>query len=276
MVAAQAHVTILDNLVTGSIDNCASIAKSIEFIEGDIRDKNICYNAVKNKEYVFHLAAQVSVPESQQKPDYCYDVNVTGTQHILDAIQKAGTQATCVFSSSCAVYGNKTEPCLESMPCNPTSVYAYSKLIGELLCQQYSALYSIPTICLRYFNVYGERQNPYGPYAGVYAKFSDAMQQGEPVTIFGDGKQSRDFIAVHKVVEANMHAAQLERQLLQGQALNIGTGKQKTILSIFEELKNKYDYTKNPEFKPARNGDILSSCANIQQYEMMKRIITMR
>ena len=145
------------------------------------------------------MAACVSVPQSLQEPALCHEVNVTGTQNLLEAARIHNVQRF-IFSSSCAVYGQQTTPCSEQTPCNPTSPYAYSKLIGELLCQQYARVFKAPTLCLRYFNVIGERQNPYGPYAGVYAKFSDLMQQQSPVTIFGDGNQTRDFVAVQEVV----------------------------------------------------------------------------
>lgn len=245
---------------------------SITFIQGDIRDKKMCETVVYQQDYIFHLAAQVSVQESQEKPDYCYDVNVTGTHIILEALRITENKAKFIFSSSCAVYGNQSEPCHESMQPAPTSVYAYSKLMGELLCQQYYKLYGIASVCLRYFNVYGTRQNPYGQYAGVYAKFSECMQKDKPITIFGDGMQSRDFISVKQVVQANMYVAQLNRSLLQGQPLNIGTGKARTVLDIFNDLKNQYHYTQDPQFKPSRSGDIFYSCAHVQEYEAVKHM----
>lgn len=270
LVKAKAQVTVLDNLSTGNKDNLAQSIDNITFIKGDIRDTQTCLEATKDCEYIFHLAACVSVPQSMKEPEFCHDVNINGTFNLLEAARKNNSQRF-VLSSSCAVYGQQTTPCSETTPCNPASPYAYSKWMGELLCQQYARVYNIPSVCLRYFNVIGDRQNPYGPYAGVYAKFSDLIKQNKPVTIFGDGLQTRDFIPVKKVVEANMHLALLPKDQCNGQPINIGTGKTTTILDIYNQLTLKLNYKENsPYFAPASKGDIYYSCANTQLYEKLK------
>lgn len=202
-----------------------------------------------------------------QDPNFCYQTNVHGTQNMLEAA-RINKIKRFIFSSSCAVYGEKKESCSESDICNPTSPYAYSKYIGELLCQQYAHLFKLPTICLRYFNVIGERQNPNGPYAGVYAQFSKQIQNNKPVTIYGDGLQTRDFICVEEVAKANMQLGLLPSDKYKGQPINIATGTTSTILDLFTKLTKKYPlYTHAPLFKPARKGDIIHSSALINYFK---------
>ena len=266
LVNAQAYVTVLDNLSTGNKDNLAQSINSITFIKGDIRDSQTCLDASKECEYIFHLAACVSVPQSMQEPEFCHDINLNGTFNLLEAARKNNIQRF-VLSSSCAVYGEQTTPCTETMSCSPTSPYAYSKWMGELLCQQYARIFNTPTIALRYFNVIGERQNPYGPYAGVYAKFSDLMKENKRITIFGDGQQTRDFISVEQVVKANMQCALLPVTTCDGSPINIGTGTTTTIIDIYNKLKKTFPlYSKEPLFAPSRPGDIIYSCANTKKY----------
>lgn len=273
LVESNAHVTVLDNLSTGNKDNLAQSIENITFIEGDIRDPQTCLEAANGCEYIFHLAACVSVPQSIKEPQFCHDININGTFNLLEAARRNNSKRF-VLSSSCAVYGQQTAPCSETTPCNPASPYAYSKWMGELLCQQYARIYNIPSICLRYFNVIGNRQNPYGPYAGVYAKFSNLIKQNKPVTIFGDGHQSRDFIPVKKVVKANMHLALLPKDQCTGKPINIGTGKTTTVLDIYNQLKLKFDYKEDsPSFVPANTGDIYYSCADIALYERLSSML---
>lgn len=273
LVIAGARVTVLDNLSTGNKDNLAQSINNITFIKGDIRNAQTCLEASKDCEFIFHLAACVSVPQSMEEPEFCHDVNINGTFNLLEAARKNNIKRF-VLSSSCAVYGQQTTPCSETTPCNPASPYAYSKWMGELLCQQYARVYNVPSICLRYFNVIGDRQNPYGPYAGVYARFSDLIQQNKPVTVFGDGLQSRDFIPATQVVEANMRLALLPKDQCNSQAVNIGTGITTTILDIYNKLKSEFDYKEDaPCFVPAYDGDIYYSCADIQLYEKLKNTL---
>ncbi|MFT6765872.1 MAG: nucleoside-diphosphate-sugar epimerase, partial [Alteromonas naphthalenivorans] len=243
---------------------------NVTFLKGDIRDKQTCLDASKECEYIFHLAACVSVPQSIQEPEFCHNSNINGTFNLLEAARTHNIKRF-VLSSSCAVYGQQTTACSESIPCRPASPYAYSKWMGELLCQQYARVFNVPSICLRYFNVIGERQNPYGPYAGVYAKFSDLMKQDKPVTIFGDGQQTRDFVSVAQVVKANLTVALLPDAHCNGQAVNIGTGTTTTVLDIFEQLRlGLKTYKQKPIFEDTRPGDIAYSCANTELYSKLK------
>ncbi len=266
LVAHGAHVTILDNLRTGNLQNLTAVSSQITFIKGDIRDKELCIKALTAADVVFHLAAQISVPESMQNPDECFQINVNGTFNLLEAA-RINKVKRFVFSSSCAVYGEKNEPCFETMPCSPTSPYAYSKFLGEQLCQQYSQLFNIPTVVLRYFNVFGPRQDPQSEYAGVIAKFTKNMKNNAPITIFGNGTQSRDFVPVEQVVEANLLFAQLPDEFCTGKPINVATGKSTSVLELFNKLKKDIPgYSHQPLFAPARKGEIKYSEADCTRY----------
>ena len=269
LVALGAHVTVLDNLQTGNVENLAAVATKITFIKGDIRNKEQCIQSLVATDIVFHLAAQVSVPESVEDPELCFSTNITGTFNILEAA-RINKVKRFTFSSSCAVYGEHTTPCAETSSCHPTSPYAYSKFIGEQLCQQYSQVFSVPTIVLRYFNVFGPRQNPQSEYAGVIAKFTGNMKNNAPITIFGDGTQSRDFVPVEQVVEANLLFAQLPDDLCTGTPINVATGKSSSILELFEKLKNDFpEYPYQAQFAPARRGELKHSKADCRRYRML-------
>lgn len=266
LVAQGAQVTVLDNLTTGSLDNLAQVYDSITFVQGDITDAALCKEVMQGCAYVFHLAACVSVPQSFTQTDLCQVVNITGTFNLLEAARLHQPEAL-IFSSSCAVYGQRESACSEDMQPLPTSPYAYSKWMGELYCQQYSRLFTVPTLALRYFNVFGERQNPFGPYAGVVAKFNQCLEQNLPVTIFGDGLQSRDFVPVAHVVQTNLKAALLPRSVLTGQPVNCASGTQTTVLDVWQQAQRKYPtYTHAPEFKPERVGDIRHSQADCNKW----------
>lgn len=262
LVAQDAQVVVLDNLVTGSLDNIKQVRNKITFIQGDITDAALCKKVMQSCSYVFHLAACVSVPQSFTETELCHAVNITGTFNLLEAARKHMPEAF-IFTSSCAVYGQRDVACSEAMEPLPTSPYAYSKWMGELYCQQYSRLFDVPTLALRYFNVFGERQNPFGPYAGVVAKFNQCLQQNLPVTIFGDGLQSRDFVPVAQVVAVNLKAALLPRSVLNGQPVNCASGTQTTVLDVLNHSKQQHPgYQHVPEFKPERVGDIRHSRAD--------------
>lgn len=266
LVALKAHVTVIDNLRTGNVENLATVISDIAFINGDIRDKELCMKTLEGTDFVFHLAAQVSVPESMQNPDECFQINVAGTFNLLEAA-RINQIKRFVFSSSCAVYGAKDEPCEETMRCHPCSPYAYSKFIGEQLCQQYSRVFNVPTVVLRYFNVFGPRQNPHSEYAGVIAKFTENMKNNAPITIFGDGAQSRDFVPVEQIIEANLLLTLLPDTLCTGAPINIATGKSSSILELFEKLKSEYfEYQHQAHFAPARTGEIKHSKADCKRY----------
>lgn len=267
LVDLGAQVTVLDNLSTGSKSNLDPALKEITFMEGDITDLKTCFSAAHNKDIIFHLAADVSVPASLENPYHCYQTNVTGTLNVLEAARKSQVQRV-VFSSSSAVYGTQDGVCSETTPCKPTSPYGHSKLLGELLCAHYAQVLKVGTVCLRYFNVYGERQNPHGMYAAVVAKFKDAMRHNQPIMLFGDGSQTRDFIPVEQVALANLQLGALPLSELNGQIFNIGTGKSITINELFAKLKQEFPaYELEPQYVPARAGDIQHSTADCNKFK---------
>lgn len=270
LVELGAHVTVFDNLSSGNLANLAHVRHAVHLLQDDITNRVACAKAVMAKDIIFHLAAFVSVPASVEDPIACSKTNVDGTLHLLDAARHAGIKRF-IFSSSSAVYGNKNAPCTEQDPCVPTSPYGLSKLIAEFYCRLYAEQFNLPTVCLRYFNVYGKRQRPDGPYAGVFAKFKKSMAENEPITIFGDGLQTRDFVAVHQVVYANLIMAMLNASECNGQAVNIASGKSITLLQLLEQLKQQFPlYNQPPVFQPARSGDLAYSQANCTKYHTLR------
>jgi len=265
LVELGAHVTIIDDLSTGTIENIATIKDKITFINKSIVDKQACLEATKDAAIIFHLAAFISVPQSLEQPEMCHATNVDGLVHILEAARINGV-GRLVFSSSSAVYGNNEGACAEDSLTNPESPYGYSKLIGELYCQQYAKNFGINAVICRYFNVYGERQNPNGAYAAVIAKFMHQLKNNLPMTIFGDGLQTRDFIPVAQVVQANLKLGMLAPTIA-GQVFNIATGKSITLLALVDQLKKDFPTYHNPlNFAPARAGDLKYSTANCAKY----------
>jgi nucleoside-diphosphate-sugar epimerase len=266
LVQQGALVTVLDNLSTGTLDNVATIKDKITFMQGSITDYDTCLQATKNTSLVFHMAAFISVPQSLEDPLACYEVNVTGTANLLEACRQNKVERF-VFSSSSAVYGNVEGICTEQTSCSPTSPYGFSKLIGEHYCRYYAQHSNVRTLCLRYFNVYGKRQNPKGAYAAVVAKFRHQLQHNLPVTIFGDGMQTRDFIAVEKVVEANAMLAQLPASAMTGDPYNVATGSSISLLDLFSLLQKEHPHsTSSLQLESARSGDIRHSVASCTKY----------
>jgi nucleoside-diphosphate-sugar epimerase len=262
LVSYGAQVTIIDDLSTGSLENIAKYHDKVTFIKGSITDKKLCRIAVADNSHVFHLAAFISVPQSLENPATCHMINIDGTFNMLEASKNAHVQRF-VFSSSSAVYGMPDGKCSELTPCNPLSPYGFSKLIGEQLCFQFTHCYELETVILRYFNVFGNRQNPNGQYAAVIAKFTDLMSKNRPITIFGDGLQTRDFIAVDQVVMTNLLVGMASKDMIKERVFNVATGKSITLLELIEQLKEKFpSYTLAPEFLPARSGDIKESHAD--------------
>jgi nucleoside-diphosphate-sugar epimerase len=265
LVALGANVTILDDLSTGSLNNLAEISNDIRFIHGSITNPTVCIEASRDTSFIFHLAAFLSVPKSLETPRECHRINIDGTFNMLEAA-RINDVKRFIFSSSAAVYGQEKGECTEDMVCYPLSPYGYSKLIGEKLCQQYATCFGINTICLRYFNVYGPRQNPTGTYAAVVAKFKHQMEHNLPITIFGDGSQTRDFVPVSSVVDANIVVALLPQINMNGAVFNVGSGKSITLLQLIEQLKKEHPtYCIPTIFESARSGDLQSSTANINK-----------
>jgi len=271
LVELGANVTVLDNLFTGKLENLEPVKSKIKFINGDIRNQENCKLATQNKEIIFHLAAFVSVPWSMQDPQLCMNINVDGTFNLLEAAKNNKVQKF-LLSSSSAVYGNKSDICKETDECKPTSIYGFSKLINEQYCKAYCKLFGIGTACLRYFNVYGERQDANAQYAAVVAKFSQQMQNNLPIEIYGDGLQTRDFVSVEKVVEANLILGILSKEQMNGQPYNIASGKSINLLELVETLKKEKfpDYNKEILFKPARQGDVLDTAADCSNYKKIE------
>lgn len=270
LVGLGAHVTILDDLSTGNLDNIAHFKQHITFMHESIGNKTACIRAAHEKEIIFHLAAMASVPQSIEHPNRAHEINVNGTVNMLEAA-RANKVHSFIFSSSSAVYGAYDIPVTEDMPCHPQSPYGYSKLIGELYCQQYTQQYGINTVALRYFNVFGPRQNPYGAYASVIAAFRRKLSQNQPITILGDGMQTRDFIPVEQVAQANLRLG-IQAAHCSGQSFNIGSGKSITLLELLDQLKQEYPlYNQAVDFGPARPGDVKHSMADCGKYQIVEK-----
>lgn len=258
---AQAwSVRVLDDLSTGSRANLDGTRA--ELVLGDIRDLSAVQRAVHDMQFVFHLAAMISVPESMAHPAECYRSNVLGSLHVLQAAHAAGVRRV-VLSSSCAVYGDAGAPVDESAPTAPISPYAASKLAMEQAARMMSAAFGLPTVCLRYFNVYGPRQAPDSPYAAAIPTFLSSMLAGNAPVIHGDGRQTRDFVFVGDVAHANLLAA--EAEIEPGDIFNIGSGRSVTIADLVQTLNILIPGIPAPSFGPGRAGDIRLSAGRIER-----------
>jgi UDP-glucose 4-epimerase len=263
LVAAGCRVTVIDNLSGGSPANLAHIMDRIEFVQADIRDRDQLLRAATAADVVFHLAAVVSVPSTVEAPVESAQVNQIGTLEVLDAARRRGVRRV-VLSSSCAVYGDGTElPKREAMRTGPISPYAAQKRANEVDAGLFNRLYGLETVCLRYFNVYGPRQDPSSAYSGVISIFMTRALSNTPPTIYGDGSQSRDFVFVDDVVQANLLAACTSRG--SGEIFNIGTGQVVRIDRLWELIAGVAGSDILPRFEPQRTGDIHSSRADISR-----------
>ena len=269
LVLLGADVTILDDLSSGNKQNISAVADKVTFIHDSITNFEACLEATRNKKIIFHLAAFVSVPASTEDPRACHTINVMGTQNILEAA-RINNVKRFVFSSTCAIYGQSTLPCDENMQPAPISPYGFSKLIGEIYCKEYAHVFDMETVSMRYFNVHGSRQNPQGHYAGVVAKFIHNMAHDLPITIFGDGTQTRDYVPVQTIIEANILLGACEKQHIQGEIFNIATGQSITLLELADSLKKRYaDYKNETIFMPARPGDVKYVSADCSKYNSL-------
>lgn len=259
------EVRVLDNFSTGKRENLNSYGNDIELIEGDIRSYHIVKDAVKNIDIILHQAALPSVPRSINDPITSNDVNVTGTLNILEAARKADVQKI-VFASSSSVYGDNPKlPKEESMIPNPLSPYAVSKLSGEKYCQVFTRIYNLKTVALRYFNVFGPRQDPTSQYSAVIPKFITAIMRNESPVIFGDGEQSRDFTFVRNVIEGNILAATTDCE--SGIAMNCACHGRVTLNELVTMINEILGKDVKPIYKEPRAGDIKHSFADIQLAE---------
>jgi len=257
----QGHdVVVLDNFSSGKKDNLAHVADKIQIIEGDIRDFETVNKACQNVNIVFHEAAVASVPRSLEEPQLFIDVNITGMHNVLEASRKAGVKRV-IFASSSSVYGdNQNMPLKETETGTRLSPYAISKYTGEDLCKFFWKQYGMETVILRYFNVFGPRQDPESPYAAVVPIFLRHMTQDESPSIFGDGEQKRDFTYISNVVHANMLAITAENA--PGEAINIANMKGTTVNGIFAQLNKILGKELAPNHTDPRPGDIRDSSGN--------------
>jgi nucleoside-diphosphate-sugar epimerase len=259
------RVRVLDNLSTGKRKNLAHIAGEIEFVEADIRDYAATRQAMEEVSIVFHEAAIPSVPRSISEPQLNHDNNINGTFNVLQAAHEAEVKRV-IFAASSSAYG-ETEvlPKQEEMLPSPLSPYAVAKLVGEYYCQVFTRVYGLETVCLRYFNVFGPRQDPSSPYSGVISKFITALLNGRAPMIYGDGEQSRDFTYVDNVVAANLQAA--EALGAAGQVMNLGLCERTTLNQLLGELQRIIGTSLTPQYEDARAGDIRHSLADITRAE---------
>lgn len=261
LVAEGVRVTVVDNLSTGFLANLAGLEKAIDFIEGDVRDRGLMRQACRGAAAVFHQAAIASVQASVEDPAGCHEVNVGGTLSVLLAAREAGARRV-VLASSSSVYGDAaTLPLSEETPLRPLSPYAVTKRCGEDYCRVFSELFGLDTVALRYFNVFGPRHNPASEYAAVIPKFILAALRGESPVIHGDGEQSRDFVFVEDVVQANLLAARQEERL-GGQAFNVGTGAGTSLNGLIQDLGWVLGRPVRARYAAPRQGDIRHSLAD--------------
>lgn len=254
-------VRALDNLSTGREENIKDFIGHIEFINGDIRDKSTVKKAVEGVDYVIHLAALGSVPRSIEDPATTHDVNATGTLNVLNASKNAGVKRI-VYASSSSVYGDTPVlPKKEEMIPTPQSPYAVSKLSGEYYCRVFYRVYGFETVSLRYFNVYGKRQDPASQYAAVIPKFITAVLKGESPTIYGDGEQTRDFTFVDDCNQANIKACFSKSSA--GDFYNVGASRRISINELFNKIKNAAGKDIKPIHLESRKGDVKHSLADI-------------
>jgi len=255
LLKQNAGVHILDNFSSGNRENLKGL--DVEIIEGDLRDASCVTEAVRGVNIIFHEAAFVSVPESMEKPQECFDVNVTGTSVLLEAARKAGVRRV-VVASSAAVYGDSTAmPLVEDTPLKQLSPYATSKRINEMYAELFTNHFELEVVALRYFNVYGPRQRPDSMYAAAVPIFIRRMLDGKPITIYGDGGQTRDLVNVRDVVQANLLASR--HPSAPGQIFNVCTGVETRLLDLLDILYKIFPNAPKHVHAEPRAGDIYRS-----------------
>jgi nucleoside-diphosphate-sugar epimerase len=257
----------LDNFSTGKRENLAEVLGQIDFHEADLLDLNALHVACRGVDYVLHQAAIPSVPRSVKDPLGNNRANVDGTLNLLVASRDAKVKRV-IYAASSSAYGDTPPlPKREDMSPNPISPYAAAKLASEYYMASFYRCYGLETVSLRYFNVFGPRQDPTSPYSGVLAKFITQMLAGEQPTIFGDGKQSRDFTYVDNVIEANLLACQAEAKGVAGRVFNVATGARTDLCQTFQILKKLIGYSGEVKYGPERAGDVTHSLADISRAE---------
>jgi len=267
LLAQGDEVRGIDNFATGNRENIAEILSRIDFREADLLDLDSVRYACKGVDCIFHEAAIPSVPKSVLDPLGSNQANVDGTMHLLVAAKDAKVKRV-VYAASSSAYGDTpTLPKHEDMPPNPISPYAVAKLTGEYYMTSFYRCYGLETVSLRYFNIFGPRQDPTSPYSGVLAKFITQMLAGEQPTIFGDGTQSRDFTYIDNTVEANLLAAKAPAEIAAGQVLNVATGTRVDLNETFQLLKKIIGFNGEVKYGPERAGDVKHSLADLSRAE---------
>jgi nucleoside-diphosphate-sugar epimerase len=254
-------VRVIDDLSTGFERNLARVMDQIEFTRGDIRDVDALERIMDGVEVVFHQAAMVSVPRSVAMPLLANSINIDGTLLILETARQSGVRRV-VYAASSAVYGNtEVLPKVETLPAVPLSPYALQKYVGEVYCRLYSELYGLETVGLRYFNVFGPRQDPNSDYAAVIPSFVAAAVASKPPVIYGDGNQTRDFIYVDDAVQANLLAADAARA--SGAVINIGEGQRTSLNALWQSIREIVGTDVEPRYAAPREGDVRDSVADL-------------
>lgn len=261
LLEAGWSVRVLDDFSSGREENLARCRDRIELLRGDLRDPELVGRAVRGVEVIFHQAALASVPRSIAEPERTHSVNATGTLGLLEAARRAGVRRL-VFAASSSVYGDTpTLPKVETMPANPSSPYALQKYVGEAYCGLYHRLYDLETVALRYFNVYGPRQDPRSEYAAVIPRFVTACLRNQSPRIHGDGEQTRDFTFVSDAVEANLLAADAPRA--SGAVMNVAGGRRVSLNRLLGEIVELTGARVEPRHDPPRPGDVRDSLADL-------------
>src|SRR5437773_11080734 len=261
LAARGASVRVIDNLSTGHLENIEAIGAKVDFIRGDLADEATVRKAVEDVEIVFHEAALPSVPRSVANPRETHLACVDGTFNLLLAAKEQGVRRV-IYAASSSAYGDQpTLPKVESMRPEPLSPYAAAKLAGEYYCQVFHRVYGLETFSLRYFNVFGPRQNPSSMYSGVISRFVDALHTGQAPIIYGDGEQTRDFTYVSNVVDANIRAAEAGSGF--GEVINVANGERTTLNDLLDILRRITENENvDADYQPERKGDVRHSQAD--------------
>jgi nucleoside-diphosphate-sugar epimerase len=261
LAASGARVRVIDDLSTGHRENLEEIRGDLDFIHASLADDSALARSLEGVELVFHEAAIPSVPRSVENPRDTHEACLDATFSLLLGARDNKVRRV-VYAASSSAYGDQpTLPKREDMAPDPLSPYAVAKLVGEYYCQVFTRVYGLETVSLRYFNVFGPRQDPGSQYSGVISRFIDALTQGQQPVIYGDGEQSRDFTYIENVVQANLRAAETQKGI--GQVINVGNGQQTTLNELLHELKSLMGRTEvEVDYQPARSGDVRHSLAD--------------
>ena len=263
LVAGGWRVRVLDDFSSGREENLAAVAADVELVRGSICDPETLARAVDGVEVVFHQAAVPSVPRSIAEPVRTNEVNVTGTLNVLEAARQGGVRRV-VYAASSSAYGDTEElPKIETMPAIPLSPYALQKYAGEVYCRLYNALYGLETVALRYFNIYGPRQDPKSAYAAVIPLFVTACLENDPPTIHGDGEQTRDFTMVADAVQANLRAA--DAPDAPGHVCNVAAGRRISLNQLMDQIRELTGSSVEAHHGPPREGDVRDSLASLDR-----------